>query len=468
MKLLRNTTLLLLGGAVLFSTSCKKWVEDINESPNNATDAPLSAVMTSTFVGLITKNEGEDARMGSVFAQQFTGTDRQYSGFDNYLVTSADFDWSSPYFSVTQQANICIDKAKAEGNKFYEGVSILLKAHAFGMTTAGYGDIPFSQANNIVSFPSPQFDKQSDVYADVQDLLTEAVVALTDGTGGDAYGVDFYFNGDAAKWIEVAHTLMARFYLHTGDLAKASTHAKMGVMTSDGNWMIPHAGGAYNQDMNTYHSFGVFDRQGYMTAPGAYLPEILNPDMAKQNPSFTGPRRNHAKTDETERFAWVYAGDTSDTYDLNYAGMWTATSSFPLVTALENLLIIAEADLATSPADGLTALNNARAELAVLFPTGTYTAFDMSDFSPGGIEDNGKSTAEGNLLFEIYEEKYTSLVGQLEVFNDLRRSKNFMGLTPKGTKGVFPQRFLIPQAELDGNLNAPSPPDLYTPTEVNK
>ena len=292
-------------------------------------------------------------------------------------------------------------------------------------------------------------------------------VALTDGTGGDAFGVDFYFSGDAAKWIAAAHTLKARFFMHTGEFAKAETHATQGVMTSDGNWMIPHTGGAYNQDMNLYHSFGVFDRQGYMTAPGAYLPEALNPDAAKQNPSWTGVRRNHAKTDESERFAYIYAGDTSDTYDLNYSGMWQATSSFPVVTALENLLIIAEIEANKSAAAGVTALNKARAELTAMFPAGTYSDFAESDFASGAIEDNGGSDAQANLLYEIYEEKYTSLVGQMEVFNDFRRLKNPLGIAPKlGT--VFPQRYLTPQDELDGNLNAPSPLGLFEPTEANK
>jgi hypothetical protein len=467
MKILRNTTFLLVGCAVLFSSSCKKWVEDINVSPNNATDAPLSAIMTATYVGAIQPNSGEDARLAGVWTQQFTGTDRQYSGYDAYNISSADFDWDGPYYSVTQQANIAIAKAQAEGNKFYEGTAMVLKSLSFGMTAAAWGDIPYSQANDIVNFPSPQFDNQLDVYAGVQADLDAAIVALTDGTGGDAFGVDFYFSGDAAKWIAAAHTLKARFYMHTGEFAKAETHATQGVMTSDGNWMIPHTGGAYNQDMNLYHSFGVFDRQGYMTAPGAYLPEALNPDAAKQNPSWTGVRRNHAKTDESERFAYIYAGDTSDTYDLNYSGMWQATSSFPVVTALENLLIIAEIEANKSAAAGVTALNKARAELTAMFPAGTYSDFAESDFASGAIEDNGGSDAQANLLYEIYEEKYTSLVGQMEVFNDFRRLKNPLGIAPKlGT--VFPQRYLTPQDELDGNLNAPSPLGLFEPTEANK
>jgi hypothetical protein len=119
MKILKNTTFLLLAIAVFSSTSCKKWVEgSINTNPDNATDAPLSAVMTAMFVGLITPNSGEDARLAAIWTQQFTGTDRQYSGYDAYNISSADFDWDGPYYSVTQQAIICIEIAAGEGIEF--------------------------------------------------------------------------------------------------------------------------------------------------------------------------------------------------------------------------------------------------------------------------------------------------------------------------------------------------------------
>ena len=63
------------------------------------------------------------------------------------------------------------------------------------------------------------------------------------------------------------------------------------LMQTAGNWLIPHTGGVYNQDMNLWYSFGTQDRQGYLTAPGAYLPTIL--DTASGNVG----KRNHAKTE---------------------------------------------------------------------------------------------------------------------------------------------------------------------------
>jgi starch-binding outer membrane protein, SusD/RagB family len=67
------------------------------------------------------------------------------------------------------------------------------------------------------------------------------------------------------------------------------------------------------------------------------------------------------------------------------------------------------------------------------------------------------------------------LIGQLEVFNDMRRNgfgsfagqQNWqvIGITPNaGT--TIPQRFLIPQTELNSNTNVPSPAGLFQRTDV--
>jgi starch-binding outer membrane protein, SusD/RagB family len=72
--------------------------------------------------------------------------------------------------------------------------------------------------------------------------------------------------------------------------------------------------------------------------------------------------------------------------------------------------------------------------------------------------------AQNDALYkEIITEKYISLLGHLEVFNDMRRSgygsfaamQNWqvVGVTPNvGT--TIPQRFLIAQVEINSNSNA--------------
>ena len=108
-----------------------------------------------------------------------------------------------------------------------------------------------------------------------------------------------------------------------------------------------------------------------------------------------------------------------------------------------------------------------------------YDAYTAADFAAGGIAVYGAANANEALLKEILTEKYLSLIGQIEPFNDQRRAKplaggsilakSLVGVTPK--KGAsLPQRFLYPQIEITTNPNTPAQTvaDLFTPTSVNQ
>ena len=112
-------------------------------------------------------------------------------------------------------------------------------------------------------------------------------------------------------------------------------------------------------------------------------------------------------------------------------------------------------------------LNAVRAILIAKYSTGTYDDYVLTDFTPiTGVADKGKGSVSANLMYEIIEEKYASLVGQIEAFNDVRRTDNLIGLTPKGANGI-PQRFFYPQDELNANVNAPAAVSLFIKTAVN-
>jgi starch-binding outer membrane protein, SusD/RagB family len=81
-------------------------------------------------------------------------------------------------------------------------------------------------------------------------------------------------------------------------------------------------------------------------------------------------------------------------------------------------------------------------------------------------------TPDQALLREILEERYVSFFGQIEGFNDVRRTQKETGVrvpVMPNTGSSFPQRFLYPQSELDRNTSTPSPiPGIFTPTPVNQ
>jgi starch-binding outer membrane protein, SusD/RagB family len=455
---MKKINFLILGLTLLLTTACNKYVDDINVDPNNPSDAPIQNILNAAFTGLIIGHEGEDARLACMWSRQFTGVDRQYSSLNIYAANSQGFTWDK-YYLVAQNANIAISKAEAIDNKLASGIAKIVKAHSLGVVCALYGDIPFSQANKFPTITDPIFDKQADVYAGLQTLLDSGIADLNAASANSIISAtDFYFGGDKAKWIAAANTLKARFYLHVKNYPAAENSANLGIASTANNWVIPHTTGAFLQDANIYYTFGKDSREGYMDASGSPLADMLNQSKLSY--------RGNAKTIDTVRFNVLFnkAGN-----DLNYAGYWSETSIFPLVTATENWLIQAEARArqTNNNLGALESLNKARANVATQYG-GRYDDYVIGDFQAGGMAAIAGGTESSSLLYEIVEEKYCSLVGQIEVFNDFRRTRNLLGLAPTVTGSAFPERFLIPQGEVDANSNVPNPlPKLLDRTPVN-
>lgn len=444
---------LLLALFLFGGTACEDMVDDFEEDPNNSPNAPTATIANSVLTSSIPAVGGEYARLASMWSRQFSGEDRQYSAYHNYVTGAGDFDWDVYYVYTTSQADIVIDRATEFNNRFTKGVMLTQKALMFGTATAMWGDIPFSEANRFPEIEDPAFDPQTQVYAGVQAFLDEAIADFNSGLGGTvdeggaAYN-DFFFGGDAGAWAAAANSLKARYALHTGDYPTAITAARNGIASPAGDMTLKFAGGNYGQDMNLYHSFLVFDRNDYLGAGDSYAATLLDPTSANY--------RGDAKTDESARFAHIYTRRDGGGYGINTAGIFTATSEFPVITYVENQLILAEALARTgNTTEALSALNSVRAAHAAEYGT-TYDPYTAADL-PGDA-----------LLMEILEEKYLSLMGEMEAFNDIRRTDNMLGI-PAVTGSQLPERFLIPQSEVNANSNAPSPiPGLFEPTPVNQ
>lgn len=450
------------GLLAFMSIGCEGLTEGYETDPNNPSDAPADLQLTGSQVALGLFFEAEGGRLASMWAGQFTGSDRQYVDYQNYDPPSSEFNgpWGVAYSNVVQQMRIVQDKSDELNNQILKGIAQVMEAQVMGTVTALWGDVPFEQAGNVDEYPNPNYDVQADVYANVQSLLDEGIANLESGVGIPPED-DIFFGGDADSWIEVAHTLKARYYLHTGEYGLAEQHAGQGISSPEGSMTLAH-GGSYAGDLNIYYSFGLVDRPGYLTAVGAFAPsEFLE--------------RNHDKTDESERFAYTYVGEDG-VYDLNYEGKFGFNASFPLVTHKENQLILAESilqqdiDALGAQEEAIDALNSVRAVLQDEFPDGEYEDFTIVDFQNGGIENPDGDESAGEALWrEIIEERYYSLLAQYEVFNDVRRTDNLLGI-PANRGDELPERFLYPQSEINSNENVPDQTDdaLFQPTPVNQ
>ncbi|MBL7471420.1 SusD/RagB family nutrient-binding outer membrane lipoprotein [Robertkochia sediminum] len=471
-------TLIYSLGAALCLWSCSEAVGDINQDPNNVTSSPYENIITGAEVGNIVLQTGESARRAGIFAGQFTGIDRQHLGFSQYSVIASDFDplWYATFVNTIRNAKIAEDVIAENGEEapVSRGITRVLQAYAFGTATSLFGNIPFDEAaeENVLN---PVYEDQLTVYAKVQGLLDAAIADLAAGTGRPQSGTEIYFDGNPQQWIAAAYTLKARFYMHTGEYAMAYSAAQNGIADPANNMMAP--AGSAQEANNLYYQFFALETRGADLVVSDFMASLIEPGTGNPIPA---NYRGNAKTNEAGRFKYLLTKNSVGIQPNTNNGFAAMEASAPLVTFEENMLILAEAGLRSGGFDtGLTHLNEYRAYLAGGgYMTSAdaadiqYDAYVAADFDNGGIENTDGIAPADALLREILEERYITLFGQIETFNDTRRTEGEASVrvpvTPN-TGSQLPQRFLIPQTEVDRNENAPNPiPDFFAPTPVNQ
>lgn len=427
------------------------FTDGFDEDPNAATQAPANLLLTAGQVGQIVLQESDLARVSGIFSAQFTGADRQYSRIDRASLTSDDFSnsWTAIYQETVAQLALAETGFAEANNRAGVGVAKLHQALAFGQATALFGDIPYTEALQE-DVEDPAFEAQASVYQGVIATLTEAIADLESGVGTPT--------GDlmAGDNLEAAYTARARYYLHIGDYANALASAQNGISDPANDLVIPHGTSLYS-NTNLYYIFVAEERTGYLTADNSYALQLLADD--------------DDRTDNDARASYYFLFDRGaddapvvQGAELNTEaeGAFALDADFPLVTFAENQLILAEAALlANGDSDtALSALNSVRQANETRFGDGEgdpeYGAFEAGDFA-----------SNNDLLREILEEKYVSLIGQIEAYNDVRRTDNFIGIPGKNA-GEIPQRFIYARNELNANANAPNPiPTVGMETPVN-
>lgn len=469
---------LLFLSIVVLLTACGNLVDGINQDPNNPTSASYQNILTGAEVGNIILNTGETARRAGIFSGYYEGIDRQHLGFYNYTLTTSDFNslWYDLYVDTYRNALEAEKAAAEEGlGGVTQGITQVIQALAIGVGTSLYGDIPFREAGQI-EIENPAYEDQAAVYAGVQGLLDEAIQNLQSGADRPAGGADIYFDGAPGPWIEVANALKARFYLQMRDYAAAYAAAQQGVSALANELVAPHGTGI--EESNLTYLFFAVEVRGADVITADFITSLLQSDLA--NNPIPENYRGNAKTDETARFNFYFLTNSLGVQPNTENGFAAQTASAPIVTYAENLLTLAEAGFRTEGfATGLDRLNDYRAfmngggYLTNADPAQVrYEAYTAEDFENGGIENLDGISREDALLREILEERYVTFFGQMEGFNDVRRTAKETSVQvpiPPNTGTAIPQRFLYPQTELDRNANVPNPiPGLFEPTDINQ
>ena len=418
----------LLGG-------CSDWLNGTGLTTNP--NSPIKTGANQLFVGVTvtqtTVQTGDFARLFSMWVQSMAGTDRQYIPLANYVFDEDAFssDWSNLYTGGGLIDERAIQAQElAAGDSVYVGVAKVMEALTMGTAADVWGDIPYREA--VSSVLQPHLDPQQQVYADIQAQLDTAIVDLQ-CTGPTCAGPgpnDLWYGGDPSKWLALAHTLKARYFMHVSTqdgtaYASAISEAQQGISSPDGDFVSYQS--TNPNEWNLWYQFIVIQRSGYIGA-GANLVNMLVADSA------VDPRlKLYYSTNSVGKYVGAPPTGGSGDYSNLSAIRLAQDYHQPIVTYAENELILAEAAVQTGDqATALAAFNAERASQGVPPHVGALT------------------------LADVMNEKYIADFEEIEVWNDWKRT--CLPTLVAANAGGIPGRVLYPlSAERNSNPNIPTP-----------
>lgn len=414
------------------------FIQPVETNPNSIPTATMDQILTSVQVNAFSFSEGQLGRLASMWTQQMAGTDRQFVSLDSWQFTEEEGDdyYNGMYTGgglVDIRRGITLaDEAATKRAQTLAGILKLHEAYLIGMGASIWGDIVYREAVDPEKFPQPKLDSQLQVYADVQALLDDAIADLTAG-GNQNIGADVVFGGNAARWIAIANSLKARFYLHTGELAKAITAAGAGIKANAGDWMTVHS--TSSAEDNHWWEFIVEQRSGYISA-GQFMVDLL-------------------KNNNDPRLAIYFSKDSDGGYSgsppAQSGGGWSELgAAFGAQSARHAIISCAETYFIAAEANAR--LGNAAA---------AQTALDAGTACQEARWNVQVPTYSANLLTEIMTQKYIANFLNIETWMDYRRTcqPNVRSTeTPTGGRGTraYPSRLYYADNETQNNVNIPT------------
>ena len=417
---MRNITRTGILGAIALITACSDNFltgGELSTDPNRPTQATSAQLFVGVQVAVWAELSSDLSRVSGMWAQQLIGTNQQYVDTYHYGVSEQT---TNGFHAALYTGGGLVDirrleqQTAAAHDSVFHGIAEVMEALMMGTGADLFGALTYTQA--LTNVQNPSLDPQLAIYDSVQTLLSRAIVELaaTGPTNAGPGAADLAYGGSAAKWTKLAHTLKARFLMHTAEVrpsvyAQVASEAKVGIVDPADNFNAVFSGNANEQ--NFWYQFAVVQRPGYI-AP--------NPQFVALLTSRSDPR-----------LGTYFNADASDLND----ALLAPTATQPLVTATEGLLLWAEGlQRAGNDAGALTRLNQGRVAAGLPAESGTPTGRD--------------------LLSEILLEEYIADFQSIEAWNLYKRTCT-PNLTPVVAGRKIPARFPYDGSERNTNTNIP-------------
>jgi hypothetical protein len=440
-------------GLLLGTAGCDTFLtgDKLSQNPNLPTAASIQQLFVGVQAGQFAFEEGTVAMMMCEWVQACSATNgrfvqqaAQYVFGEGSNIGANGGDWITVYDGggLVDIKNVEADAA-VTGDSSWLGVAKVWEAFTMGTASAMWGDIPYSEA--VSGNTSPVLDNRFVILAHLQTVLTEAIAELTNGSGAGPGVADLVFGGVKAKWIPVAWTLKARYYMETAESLGAPAYNAAIAAATNG---ISDPSGA--GDFSSFHSQATSERNmwaQFQTSSGFGSDLEAGKSLVDYMKARGDPRLaqyfclNKGGGYGGDDFNVAVPPDSVSNF-LCLPPRFAADARVPYVTYVENELILAEAYNQTgNDALALTHLNNARATVGPPISTPLVGIVGAA------------------LLDSIMMEKYVAMFQNMESASDYRRTC-IPAITPSVNSAGFthvPGRLFYPQNERNVNTNIPDP-----------
>lgn len=200
---------------LLFQLTACLDLNELNVDPNNPVNVSSNYILTYVLTGAAkTYKSIGDHKTGVAGAMQYNqmGTNDGMPEVNQYLWTAGS--WSG-YYDLLRNIAIIHDKSITENNKFFEAISLTLRAFLSGTLTDLFGDVPYSEsleASQGIYFS--KYDDQKNIYKGVLTDLKNAETILGDASISNykiSATADVMYGGDPVKWRKFVNSLRLRY-----------------------------------------------------------------------------------------------------------------------------------------------------------------------------------------------------------------------------------------------------------------
>lgn len=453
MKFSIKTHKYLFIATLVMMVSCDDYL-DINEDPNNPTEAPISGLLVNSTY----ETAQNTYRMGSISSNyvQYLASPNPASASD--IMERLDYSgtWSNMYNVMTDLSDM-ISQAEETGANHYQGVGQILMALNLGMTVDAWGEIPYSEGLDFQTI-TPAYDDDAALYSEVLSLLNSGVANLSQSTEIPVGNDDFIYNGDIDKWIKLGNMLEARYLNHfskTGSYDPAAVLAALdnGFEGNDDDAQVEYFEESFNPWANVAINNANLILGGWIseqfiesmdgTTHGVVDPRLPLMVSATDDGEYVGVENGAGRGNAPEAGARSTL-ETGDFYS-------SETSPILIATYFEQKFIEAEAAFELDRSRSYEAyLEGIRAHMSKIgVPEGEIQQY---------VSSPQVSMGEGNLtLDDIFEEKWKAMFLHPETWVDARRHdyqyENFtlpQNLNPD-LNNQFLRRLAYPDSEVSRN-----------------